>query len=75
MSANWFQERYRNDIAGPWLMTPLYHPRRWAGYSMRRWRWDSISYGGSYDGLWEYATHEKCAKLFLEETYGRQTGF
>lgn len=54
----------------PWEQVPLWHPRRWFGWHMRRWTWDTFTMGGSYDGNWQYATHDEVARQFLEETYG-----
>lgn len=53
-----------------WKNTPWWHPRYWFGHTMRRWSWDAFTIGGAYDGQWEYATYEQCARRFLEERYG-----
>lgn len=52
-----------------WQPTPWWHWRRWAGKRMRRWVWDDFNIGGIYDGQWEYATHEECARRYLEEQF------
>lgn len=48
-----------------WHVYRMLRRQRW-----RRWRWDNETIGGEYDGKWEYATDEQCARLHLEATYG-----
>lgn len=52
---------------GSWECTPVWHPRFWLGYQMRRWRWDGYSIGDIYDGIWEYASYRRCALQALEQ--------
>lgn len=60
----------RQEKSDPWEEVPLTHWRYYAGYRMRRLIWDLYSIGGRYDGSYQYATYEQCARQTLEETYG-----
>ena len=59
------QMRQRN-----WEKVPRWHWRYWFGYRMRRWTWDAWTIGGEYDGSYDYATYEDCARTILEEKHG-----
>lgn len=65
----WFTIDYPNSNhwrkVGWWHVYRMLRRQRW-----RRWRWDNETIGGEYDGMWEYATDEQCARSHLEATYG-----
>lgn len=60
------------DRFEPWELTPWWHPRRWFGYTVRRWTWDDWSIGNYYDGEWEYATAKQAAWQAIQEHFGRE---